>query len=148
MKIIKHFLEWIKLKERLHESDAKVPFFKEGEVWWCALGENIGVEMNGKSGKFSRPVCVFKKLSSDGFLGIPLSTKNKEGTWYVPIVHKEINVVAVLSQIRMISSKRLLEKQGELDQADLRKIREGFYQLYLGGKFVPPEGGVVGKSQI
>ncbi len=148
MEIIKRFLEWIKLKESLHESTAKVPLFKEGEVWWCAIGENVGVEMNGKSRKFSRPVHVFKKLSHDGFLGVPLSTKNKIGTWYVPIIHRSINAVAVLSQIRVISSKRLLEKYGELDDEDIEKIQGGFYSLYLGEKFVPPRGGVVGKSQI
>src|SRR3989338_6232682 len=148
MNTIKRFIEWIKLKEKLHESNAKLPLFKEGEVWWCAIGENVGVEMNGKSGKFSRPVHVFKKLSHDGFLGIPLSTKIKTGTWYVPIIHRSIDCVAVLSQVRVISSKRLLEKHGELDQKDRVKISEGFYKLYLGEKFVPPFGGVVGKSQI
>ena len=148
MSIVKKFLEWIKLKERLHESKADIPLFKEGEVWWCAMGENIGIEMNGKSNKFSRPIHVFKKLSHEGFLGIPLSTKIKNGSWYIQITHREINCVAVLSQVRVFSSKRLLEKYGELDKKDISKIANGFYNLYLGGKFVPPEGGVVGKSQI
>lgn len=148
MNIIKRFLEWIKLKERLHESEAKIPLFKEGEVWWCAIGENVGIEMNGKSDKFSRPIHIFKKLSQDGFLGVPLSTKIKEGTWYIPIVHKNTNCVAVLSQIKIMSSKRLFEKYGELDEKDANKIVEGFYKLYLEKKFAPPFGGVVGKSQI
>ena len=148
MSIIKQFFEWINLKERLHISEHKIPLFKEGEVWWCALGENVGVEMNGKSGKFSRPICIFKKLSQDGFLGIPLSTKDKQGTWYIPISHKDINCVAVLSQMRVLSSKRLFDKQGELDEKDFEKIKQGFYSLYLGEKFVPLDSGVVGKSQI
>lgn len=148
MNMIKRFLEWIKFKERLHESTAKTPLFKEGEVWWCAMGENIGIEMNGKSKKFSRPVHIFKKLSNGGFLGIPLSTKIKVGTWYAPIIHRSVNSVATISQIRVISSKRLLEKYGELDQKDIEKIKVGFYNLYLGKKFVPSFDGVVGKSQI
>ncbi len=148
MSIIKRFFEWIKLKEKLHESDAKVPLFKEGEVWWCAVGENVGIEMNGKSQKFSRPVLIFKKLSNDGFLGMPLSTKIKIGTWYVAIIHRSIDCVVMLSQIRVISSKRLLEKYGELNQKDIAKIKDGFYKLYFGEKFVPPFSGVVGKSQI
>ena len=104
--------------------------------------------MNGKSRKFSRPVYIFKKLSHDGFLGIPFSTKIKIGTWYVPIVHRSIDCITVLSQVRVISTKRLLEKYGELDQKNKQEISEGFYKLYLGEKFVPPFGGVVGKSQI
>jgi mRNA interferase MazF len=144
----KDFLGWFKLKKKLDKSNYKTPLFKEGEVWWCVLGENIGIEMNGKSKKFSRPVHIFKKLSNDGFLGIPLSTKTKVGTWYVPIVHKSINSIAMISQVKVISSKRLLEKYGELDDKDIEKIKNGFYYLYLGKKFVPSEDGVVGKSQI
>ena len=88
MNFVKRFLEWIKLKEKLHESEYKIPLFKEGEVWWCALGENVGIEMNGKSKDFTRPVLIFKKLSREGFLGIPMSTKLKEGTWYVHVKQK------------------------------------------------------------
>ena len=137
-KVVKRFLEWIRLKERLHESEAKTPLFKEGEVWWSSMGENIGVEVNGKGSKFSRPVIIFKKLSADGFLAIPLSTKIKTGTWYIPITHRGIKCVAVLSQVRVLSAKRILEKYGELDRNDREKVREGFILLYLGKKFVPP----------
>jgi len=47
-KTIKRFLEWIGLKEKLHGAIHKPPFFKEGEIWWCNLGENVGIEANGK----------------------------------------------------------------------------------------------------
>ena len=70
-KIVKRFLEWIQLKEQLHNASHKPPLFKEGEVWWCSVGENVGKEINGKSKLFSRPVLVFKKLTSETFLGIP-----------------------------------------------------------------------------
>lgn len=52
----------------------EIPKITEGEVWWVAIGENVGVEINGKSRYFSRPVIVFRKLSHLGFMGIPLST--------------------------------------------------------------------------
>lgn len=148
MLVIKRFIEWITLKEKLHNISTKTPLFKEGEVWWVSIGENVGVEINGKGNKFSRPVYVFKKLSNDGFLGIPLSTQKKEGSWYVNIKHKSIESVAMLGQVKIISSKRLLEKHGELDKNDIIKIKNGFYNLYIGRKFVPSEDGVVGKSQI
>lgn len=131
MNFVKRFLEWIGLKEKLHGSIAKPPLFKEGEVWWCSFGENVGVEVNGKGKKFSRPAVVFKKLSADGFLAIPLSTQMKIGTWYVPLTHRGIRCVAVLSQVRVLSAKRLLEKYGELDRKDREKVREGFILLYV-----------------
>ena len=59
--MIKKFLEWIRLKERLHINNYEPPLFKEGEVWWCYIGENIGNEINGKSRKFTRPIFIFKK---------------------------------------------------------------------------------------
>lgn len=138
MTLVKRFLEWIRLKEKLHTSHAKPPLFKEGEVWWCSIGENIGIEVDGKSKKFSRPVVVFKKLSAEGFLAIPLSTKIKIGTWYVPMSHRNIKCVAVLSQARVLSVKRILEKYGEVNEEEMQKIRSGFCNLYLGEKFVPP----------
>ena len=56
----KHFKEWIKVKETKHFEN--VPrTIREGEVWWCAIGENVGIEINGKSETFARPVLILKK---------------------------------------------------------------------------------------
>ena len=63
----KDFDGWIKVKENVHYY-GRMPNIKEGEIWWCAVGENVGVEINGKSDAFSRPVLVMKKLSRFGFL--------------------------------------------------------------------------------
>ena len=59
----KRFYEWIKVKKSLHESSIQ-KCVKEGEVWWCGMGENVGVEINGKNEEFSRPILVFKKFTS------------------------------------------------------------------------------------
>ena len=69
----KHFWEWIELKERLHFV-GNYPPIKEGQIWWCAVGENIGAEINGKNHTFSRPVLIMKKLSQYSFMGIPLTS--------------------------------------------------------------------------
>ena len=108
--MIKRFLEWIGLKEKIHKGDSVPLFFNEGEIWWCAIGENIGIEINGKGKSFSRPVFVYKKLSKGGFLGIPLSTQIKTGTWYVKIDFKGQKNIANLAQVRVFSSSRMYEK--------------------------------------
>lgn len=59
--MIKRFLEWIGLKEKLHNTEYIPPLFKEGEIWWCYVGENVGIEANGKGNQFTRPVLIFKK---------------------------------------------------------------------------------------
>lgn len=44
--------------------------FNEGEIWWCSIGMNIGVEIYGKGGRFTRPVLIFKKFTANSFLGV------------------------------------------------------------------------------
>lgn len=131
MSIIKNFLEWIGLKEKIHNQSSCPTFYKEGDIWWCAIGENVGIEINGKGTMFSRPVYVYKKFSKNGFLGMPLSTKNKAGSWYVEISFQDKKSIVNLSQIRAFSSSRLYEKMGALDDNDRAKIKNGFIRLYL-----------------
>ncbi len=146
----KNFIGWITLKSKLDSKNKKPPLFKEGEIWWCSLGENIGVEINGKSKDFTRPVLVFKKLSNQGFLGIPMTTQTKSGNWYVSVRQSGKDAVVNLSQARVLSFKRMYSKIGELDDADCFLVYEAFLKLYVvsNKKFSPPDGGVVGKSQI
>jgi mRNA interferase MazF len=130
MAIIKRFTEWIKLKERLHSSVKQPPLFNENEVWWCSLGENVGVEVNGKSDLFSRPVFIYRKLSRNGFLGIPMTTADKSGSWYVEIDFKNKKQVANLAQCRVLGAQRLSSRMGVLDDADADKIHRQFHELY------------------
>jgi len=129
--MIKKFLEWIGLKEKIHNNLSIPLYFNEGEIWWCAVGENIGIEINGKGELFSRPVFVYKKLSRDGFLGIPLSTQNKKGSWYVKISFKGEDNILNLAQIKVFSSSRMYEKMGALDDNDIQKIKNGLLRLYF-----------------
>ena len=126
----KHFPEWIELKENIHNS-GRLPNIKEGEIWWCAIGENVGVEINGKSKAFSRPALVFKKLSKFGFMGIPLTSQPHEGAWYAQFMFRDKLQVAALAQARVISTSRLYDKLGEISDSDLELIREQFAKLYI-----------------
>jgi mRNA interferase MazF len=128
--MIKRFLEWIGLKEKLHNAEVKPPLFKEGEIWWCAIGENLGIEINGKDKAFSRPVYIYKKLSRNGFFGIPLSTVQKTGSWYVEVSFQGKRSFANLAQCRVLSYLRMYIKMGSLDESDISKIKDGFLRLY------------------
>lgn len=127
----KRFPEWLELKEKLHKA-GKLPKIKEGDIWWCSVGENVGVEINGKSEFFSRPVLVLKKLSRFGFMGIPLTSQPHEGSWYVSFMFQGKKSVATLVQARVMSTSRLHSRMGEADESDMKKIKDGFYKLYLG----------------
>ncbi len=125
----KRFTEWIGLKTKLHRI-GRLPVIKEGEIWWCAIGENIGVEINGKSKVFSRPVLVFKKFGRCSFMGIPLTSKSHEGTWYASFVFQGKAECAVLSQARVISVSRLYSRIGELSDSDYNLVLNKFLNLY------------------
>ena len=126
----KDFCGWIKVKENVHYV-GRIPDTREGEVWWCAIGENVGVEINGKSDAFSRPVLVLKKLSRYGFLGIPLTTKEHIGSWYTCFEFKNKKQYASLAQARVFSVSRLYKKMGTVSDSDLLIVREGFRRLYF-----------------
>lgn len=127
----KHFGEWNVIKKGRHSS-GRTPVIKEGEIWWCAMGENIGVEINGKHESFSRPVLIFKKLSRFGFMGIPLTSRRHEGNWYASFVFRDKKQAASLAQARVMSTSRLYKRMGDTTKGDFAKVKDGFRKLYLG----------------
>ncbi|KKT40232.1 MAG: 2,4-dihydroxyhept-2-ene-1,7-dioic acid aldolase [Parcubacteria group bacterium GW2011_GWA2_44_13] len=128
--MIKQFIKWIQLKEKLHNVQKEPPLVKERDLWWISFGENIGSEINGKSDLFSRPAIVLKKLSRSFYLVAPTTTKKKEGTWYVEIKQEGKFVYVCIHQIRIIDYRRLSSKLGQIDTNDFAKIKKAFWELY------------------
>lgn len=127
---MKNFFEWIAIKQKRDEHDYSPPLITEGDLWWCAVGENVGVEISGKSENFTRPVVILKKFGRLGFLGIPTTTRKRTGSWYVPFMHKGIEEIAMLNQTRVLSYKRLDRKMGTLDGEDFKKIKGAYVRLF------------------
>ena len=110
----KDFDEWNQKKKKLHEIDF-TGYVKEREVWWCAVGINIGVEADGKHSDFERPVLVVRKFSKDAVLIVPVTTKVKKNPYHFSYVHNGRGFALVISQVRLISTKRLLRKIYRMD---------------------------------
>jgi len=127
---MKRFLEWIGLKEILHERAHKPPLVSQGDIWWASIGENIGSEINGKSHQFSRPVIIFKKLAHGFYFVVPTTTQPKTGSWFVQFKQKDRTMYASLHQARAIDYRRLYSKLGSLDETDQSRVREAFQRLY------------------
>ena len=72
---------WNELKKQLDKRDINLKF-KPRDVVYVYMGQNVGSEQFGKGKEFLRPVLIFKKLSKSTFLGIPLTSKIKEGVFY------------------------------------------------------------------
>ena len=123
--------EWGNMKKYLNDRKAAdIPKYKDGEIWWVAVGENVGIEINGKGGQFSRPVLVYKKFSDEGFAGIPLTSQSHDGPWYTAFDFQDRIVRVALSQIRVMSSKRLFGRIGQITGNDMKKISRNFSKLY------------------
>ncbi len=77
-----NFKKWFELKMKLWHHESRV-VFKQRELWWCSVGINLGEEIYGKGEKFTRPVLIFKKFTSNSFMALPLTTKEKKevGMW-------------------------------------------------------------------
>ncbi len=122
MRVIKNFIDWIKKKIIIDNKERNIPI-KEYEVYWCSLGENIGDEENGKGYYFRRPVLIFKKFNNNIFWGIPLSTKIKDNKYYIKILLKDEYISAMISQLRILDSKRLDQYIGHISKLDYIKIQ-------------------------
>ena len=127
---MKRFLEWIGIKQKLDTHEYNPPLITEGDMYWCAVGENVGIEVSGKDSHFTRPVIILKKFGRLGFLGIPTTTKERAGSWYVPFVHKGVRETAMLNQARVFSYKRLDKKMSSLNDEDFKKVKEAYISLF------------------
>jgi mRNA interferase MazF len=130
---VKRLDEWAVFKSKLENRHHNPPFFKEGEVWWCHIGENIGIESSGKHEEFTRPVFIFKKYDRYSFLGLSLTTKQKVGSWYVPITFNGISQTVVLAQGKTMDHRRLKEKIGELGEDEWKEIIDAYWKLHIRG---------------
>ncbi len=120
----KNYTNWHTQKTALDASE-KQYYFQEREIWWCAIGLNVGFEQDGKGQEFERPILIVKKFNLNIFLAIPLTTTTKEGKYYFPIgFFGGRDSVAVLSQIRLYDAKRLSNKIGTLDKLKFEKIKK------------------------
>jgi len=127
-KILRWFTDWAGLKPKLHFSEREL-YFKERQIWWTSIGQNIGSEQNGKRGNFERTVLVFKKFNKDTFLGMPISTKIKIGAHRYVFSSKGKEFCLNLSQMRVMSSKRLLRLVGNISSPDYQKIVQMFRDM-------------------
>jgi mRNA interferase MazF len=137
LEFVKNFTDWFKIKPSLDSQKHQPPFFQEREIWWCVVGENIGGEVSGKGVRYARPVIVYVKLSSHTFLGIPTTTQfyNKNGierigTWYEKLKIRNVEMLAILSQIRVFDYRRLDKVMAQIDSDDFERIKIKFNNLF------------------
>ena len=125
------FDDWNDKKKQIHFNRKRPPTFKQGEVWWCDLGVNIGNEQNGDTvprngqpASFRRPVLVVKKLDKENAVVLPLTTQPHTGHYFYEIDVKGRKNWVLLVQIRNISAHRLTKLIVELPEPEFNAIRQ------------------------
>jgi mRNA-degrading endonuclease toxin of MazEF toxin-antitoxin module len=122
------FDNWNNLKQII-ENKNLIPF-KQGEIYFMSVGQNIGHEVYGKKELYLRPVLVYRKLSKQTFIGIPLSSKEKDGTYFFTFRYtKKTLSTALLNQIRVFDIKRAEYFDGNIKISDLAKLKNKLLNL-------------------
>jgi mRNA interferase MazF len=119
----KDFDRWNEIKKKT-DSTTFTDFVHARDVWWCALGVNVGVEQDGKHDTFERPILVLRKFNKDMVLAVPLSTRVKKNPYSVVFTHGSGEFSALISQVRIISTKRLKRYMYKMSSGIFDEIRE------------------------
>lgn len=125
---MKDFDQWNSCKKQL-ETEITQTFFHEKEVWFVALGVNLGNEQDGKGERFWRPVIVLKKFNTQIFLAVPMTSKVRYGKYYFSFNLASKTRTALLSQVRLLDSKRMIRKIGNIGNAQFEILRLRLFAL-------------------
>ena len=124
----KQFDDWNTLKKKLQETKRDVRF-KEGDIWWVSIGQNIKSESYWKGENYRRPIVVLRKLSKDTCICIPLSSQKKTGTWFCEYRNQWQDATALLYQIKMIHTNRFQRRIWYMDDSDFLNIKKRLKNL-------------------
>jgi|SRR3989344_2851403 len=124
----KDFDAWNKRKK---EIDAEKPnFYHEKEIRWCSLGVNVGFEQDGTNKAYKRPVLIIRGFSRHVCLVVPLTTSTKKNPYHTSVgIVEDVEAFAILSQIRLIDTKRLHARLAVLDRKKFNEIKKAIKDL-------------------
>lgn len=126
----KDFDRWNGIKKQIENKKLNFLEIKEKEIWWCNLGLNIGDEENGKHPNLERPVLIIKNFNNRVCLTIPLTTKSGNVNFYHRIFYKNTSGYVILSQIRLLSVKRLRRKISILSKHQFYIVKDRIHDMF------------------
>ena len=131
---MKKYDEWNEIKKKVAKNSRKLGI-KPREIFWVKIGQNIGSEEYGKDKEFVRPVIIVRKLTSDLFIGIPVTSSLKDNAYFHKFKYKNktkgmVENSAMIVQFRTYSIKRVLSKIGKIDIDNFKQIIEKSKKLF------------------
>lgn len=126
---MKNFDQWNKIKKEANKGKSRL--YTVREIWWCRLGVNIGTEQDGNSPLFLRPIVIICSFGPTTCLVMPLTTSENKHKLRIPIGKvQNKNASVIMSQIRVVDTRRLVEKVGFLEQNMFETIRKAVRELF------------------
>ncbi|MDR1184430.1 MAG: type II toxin-antitoxin system PemK/MazF family toxin [Coriobacteriales bacterium] len=127
----KDYKEWMVVKATTNSSNARPKVYRDGEIWLCKIGENIGFENDGKGAKFVRPVLILKRYKNGNTCHVvPLSTTDKRTRYHYAFDGGTGKTsVALLSQSKTIDAMRLYHRIGTATSKDFAEIRSRIKEI-------------------
>lgn len=127
----KNFDNWNIQKKEIHSRENIIKF-QQKHIIFMQIGTNIGFEQDGKGEHLLRPVLVYKKFNNRSFLGIPLTSKEKNDKFHFEFEYKEgKKSFAILSQVKLFDVKRAKYYDGKISQKHFEKLQEKLLKLIV-----------------
>ena len=125
----KDFDNWNNQKKEINNLK-KNKLYQARDIWWCSLGLNIGFEQDGTGKNNGRPVLIIRGFSKEVCLVLPLSTSQKENKYYHKIGRLNgKDASAIISQVRLVDTKRFVNKIDKLGKGKFDEIRKAVKDL-------------------
>ncbi len=142
-KILEIFDKWNN-KKKIITQKSKTIFVKERDIVFINMGQNIGIEQDGKGDEFLRPVVVYKKFNNSMFLGIPLTSSLKDSRFYFNFeFNSKTDGIrrssAILSQIRAFDTKRVKFRLGIIEKDDFSHLHSKLINVIKPKDIVTPQ---------
>ncbi len=125
----KDFDTWNTRKKFVHNELDTLPY-QERDICWCSLGINVGFEEDGDGERAERPVLILRGFSRHICWAVPLTTSQKENLYYFDIGRIDNKLSsAILSQMRPIDTKRLLNRICTMDYERFIELKKAIKDL-------------------
>jgi hypothetical protein len=73
---------------------------------------------------------VLRKFNKHVFVGIPLTSTEKDSPYYFPYTLHETRGAVILSHGRLLSAKRLQRKLGRMSRGRFSELRSRYTELF------------------
>jgi mRNA interferase MazF len=125
----KDFDSWNKTKKDVNENEDK-PFIRKREIRWAVLGVNVGSEIDGKDRSFTRPVLIIDIIGKTTALIVPITSVHKDIPGRYRFEWKGNDNSLCVNQLRVISTKRILDRKGKVSEKKLQDAKEKIKKFY------------------